>query len=57
MTSAQRQAIVKAVVARKDLSPAGKRRVLKNLGVDTEYSPHQGKREMERRVKNMARIK
>jgi hypothetical protein len=37
------------LVQNSSLSPAGKRKALAKLGVDTEYQPHQGKRETERR--------
>ena len=38
-----------ALIANSKLSPAGKRRAFLKLGVETEYQPHQGKREIERR--------
>ena len=37
------------LVANSSLSPAGKRKAFKRLGVVTEYQPHQGARECARR--------
>ena len=39
------------LVANSSLSPAGKRRAFRQLGVVTEYQPHQGAREQARRQK------
>ena len=43
------------LVANSSLSPAGKRRAFAKLGVVTDYQPHQGKRECERRARNAAK--
>jgi hypothetical protein len=51
MTKAQQvQAIAKS-----DLSPFAKRMALRAIGVEAEYQPHQGKREIERRLKRMSK--
>lgn len=39
------------LVANSSLSPAGKRRAFRQLGVVTEYQPHEGERERQRRAK------
>jgi hypothetical protein len=37
-------------IAKSDLSPFAKRMALRAIGVEAEYQPHQGKREMARRM-------
>jgi len=37
------------LITNSNLAPAGKRKALRKLGIETEYQPHQGKREIERR--------
>lgn len=49
-----RQEAIKAVANGPD-SPAGKRKTLEMLGVKIEYMPHQGKKEMARRLKKLQR--
>jgi hypothetical protein len=44
-------------IAKSDLSPFAKRMALRAIGVEVEYQPHQGKREMARRVKQLSRVK
>lgn len=39
------------------LSPAGKRKALLKQGTRTEYLPHQGKRELARRLRQEAKRK
>lgn len=40
-----------------DASPAAKRKVLLKIGKRAEYMPHQGKKEMARRIKQLSRNK
>ncbi len=44
------------VIADAPLSPAAKRKLLLSKGVVTEYQPHQGKREIERRRKQRLKL-
>lgn len=49
-----RAEIIKAV-ANSSEAPAAKRKTLAMLGVRTEYVAHQGKKEMARRLKKLAK--
>lgn len=44
-----------AAIRDSELSPSEKRRALKHIGIDSEYMPHNGKREMARRAKFWAK--
>lgn len=54
MTATERKAFIEAIGKREDLSLSQKRRMLLEVGVRTEYLPYSGKREIARRIKNMA---
>lgn len=45
----KRDELIKQIAESSDV-PSNKRKALKLLGVDAEYQPHQGKKEMARRV-------
>lgn len=47
-----RDQLIRSIAASSD-APANKRRALAVVGVKTEYVPHQGKKEMARRLKKM----
>lgn len=47
-----RDQLIRQIAASSD-TPSNKRKALALLGVESEYLPHQGKKEMARRVKKM----
>lgn len=49
MSPANRQ-IAKAIIQAQNIAPSEKRKALRHLGVNVEYQPHQGAKEIARRL-------